>query len=439
MTTQPAHRFAASPLPVLLVLLCLALPPGAASAAEWPAWLGPEDNRVAGPGDYPVVFNAESADWKIPLPGKASSTPIVAGDRIYLTGPADGMDTVTAFDHSGEVVWQTQLGPETPGRHQRLGSGANASPTTDGSGLFVYFKSGTFAALELDGAVRWQRNVVEEFGEDEMIWDQGSSPVVTDDHVILARMHAGESWVGAFDKATGETVWMTPRNYEAPVENDNGYATPVRFQHHGEEALLVWGADHLTAYRAADGVLLWECGGFNPEGTAYWPPIATPAIVGDLVVVPVGRDDRPDQASLHAIRLGGEGDVTDTHRVWVREDLGIYVPTPVHHEGRVYLLRHRGEVVCLDPETGETVWSGELPRAAPSYYSSPLIAGDRLYAAREDGAVFVLGLGGDGFELLAENSLDDRIVASPVPLGTQGLLFRGDEHFFHVTNGAGGE
>jgi outer membrane protein assembly factor BamB len=254
--------------------------------------------------------------------------------------------------------------------------------------------------------------------------------VVTDAHVVLARLHAGESWLLAFDKATGELAWKQPRRYEVPIENDNGYATPLIVRHAGRTVLLVWASDHLTAHDAADGSVLWSCGGFNPENTGYWPAIATPLIVGDMVVVPVGRDDRAGQARVHGIKLGGKGDVTATHRAWKREDLGVFVTTPAEHLGKVYLLRHRGEVVCLDPADGRTVWTGALPKAAAPYYASPVVAGGVLYAAREDGAVFAARVG-EKFELLGENRMGERIVASPVPVRGR-LLLRGDEHLFCV-------
>lgn len=409
--------------------LALALATSAA-AEDWPSWRGQRSNGSTPAGDYPARWEGRAIAWKSPLPGKGSSSPIVWKDRIYLTTPAEGQDAVLALDADGKEVWQTRLGPATPPKHRSLGSSCNASPITDGKGVFVYFKSGTLAALEFDGSIRWQVNLTETFGPERLFWDQGSSPVVTDAHLVLTRMHGGESWIAGFDKQTGELRWKQARNYPTPTENNNGYTTPVPFTHQGEPALLVWGADRLTAHRAADGTVLWHCGGFNPEGTGFWPAIASPVIAGDIVVVPVGRDDRPNQARVHGIRLGGTGDVTATHRVWQRDDLGVFVTSPVESEGKVYLLRHRGEIVCLNPADGRTEWSRALPEASAPYYASPLVAAGRLYAAREDGRVFVARVAG-GFELLAENNLGEQIIASPVPAGGR-LLLRGAEHLFAI-------
>jgi outer membrane protein assembly factor BamB len=403
---------------------CLTVP-----ASHWPSWRGPEGDGSIGFGEYPVKWTADAAAWKVALPGKGGSTPIVWDNRIYLTSPADGEDAVMAFDLSGKELWRTKLGPESRPKHRTLGSSCNSSPVTDGSAVFVYFRSGHFAALEFDGTVRWKQNLTEQFGAEKLFWDQGSSPVVTDKHVILTRMHQGESWVAGFDKATGELKWKVERNYQVPTENDNGYTTPVFFEQDGRKAFLVWGADHLTAHDAGNGELLWQAGGFNPEGTGFWPAISSPVIVGDMAVIPVGRDDRR-QGSIQAVKLGGSGDVTESHRAWARDDVGVFVPALVEHEGRVYLLRNRGGLVCLDPKSGETIWSAELPEGRASYYSSPVIANGVLYAAREDGMIFSVKVG-EKFELLGENPMGERIIASPVPVAGK-LLVRGDDHLFCI-------
>lgn len=397
----------------------------AAGASDWPSWRGPHDDGVAEPGNYPIKWDASTnVLWKAPLPGKGCSTPIVWNQRIYLTAPAAGEDAVLAFDWSGKMLWQTKFGPERSGRHKN-GSGSNPSPVTDGRAVFVGFKSGRFAALEFDGKVRWQTNIVERFGPDTLFWDYGASPVLTEKHVVVVRMHNGESWLAAFDKVTGELRWKTARNYETTRENDNGYTTPLVIRYHGQEALLAWGGEHLTIHEAAGGKLLWSCGGFNPTAGANWPTVAMPVVVGDIAVVAFGRSDR-GIPRLHGIKLSGEGDVTATNRVWNRSDTGTFVPSPAADRGRVYLLRDRGEVECLDPATGATLWSGAFPKTGSNFYGSPVIAGGRLFAVREDGAMFVAAIA-EKFELLAENTMGERVIASPVLVAGR-ILIRGEKN-----------
>lgn len=403
---------------------------GTAGAEDWPAWRGPAAQGSVANGRYPERWTADAVTWKLELPGKGTSTPIVSKGRIYLTTPSGDQDAVMAVDLDGTRLWETRVGPLSEPKHRSLASSCNASPATDGTEVFARFRSGHLVAVEPDGGLRWRINLTEMFGEEKLFWDSGSSPLAAGDLVLVSRLHGGESWVAAFEARTGKVRWKQARNFQAPSENDNGYATPVLIPHAGSSAVLIWGADHLTAHALGDGTLLWTAGGFNPQGTGYWPAIATPVVWKDLVVVPVGRDDRPGQARLTGVRIGGSGDVSASHRAWHREDLGVFVAAPVVSGDRVYLLRHRGEVACVDPATGRTLWTGAFPRTSAPYYASPAVANGILYAAREDGTVFAARVVPQ-FELLSENPMGERLVASPVPAADR-LLLRGDRHLFCI-------
>lgn len=403
----------------------------AADATDWRSWRGPQSSGSIEQGNYPVRFGTDRLLWRTELPGKGCSTPIVLNERIYLTSPVDANDALLCYDSHGREQWRAVFSKENPGKH-RNGSGCNASPVTDGQAVFVYFKSGTFAAVDLDGKVRWKTDLVERFGKDTLFWDHGTSPVLTDRYVIMARMHQGESWLAAFEKETGEMAWKVARNYKTPTECDQGYATPLVIQHNGRESILVWGAEHLTIHDAADGQVSWSCGNFNPDANKLWPAIATPVIVGDMAVIAYGRNDR-GIPRLYGIRLTGSGDVTETNHVWKRDDVGTFVPTPALYKGRVILVRDRGEVVCIDPATGKTIWEGAFPKHRANFYASPLVAGDKLYAPREDGTVFVASVANDKFELLSENDMAESIIGSPVP-ASNCVLIRGERHLFCVNS-----
>ena len=408
----------------------------------WHSWRGPLANGSVEQGSYPVQFGADKYLWRAELPGKGCSTPIVLDANVYVTAPADGKDALICYDaNDGAEKWRAVFDQEKAGKH-RNGSGSNASPVTDGNGVFAYYKSGTLAAVDVEGEKRgkerWKTNLVERFGPDTLFWDHGTSPVLTEKYVVMARMHHGESWLAAFDKASGELAWKVPRNYSTPTECDNGYSTPLVIQHDGKESILVWGAEHLTIHDAADGRVTWSCGNFNPDENRMWPSIATPVVVrggrgggGDMAVIAYGRNDR-GTPRLYGIRLTGSGDVTKTNHVWKRDDLGTFVPTPAVHKGRVILLRDRGEVACIDPATGDTVWESRLPKHRSNFYASPLVAGDKLYAAREDGTVFVANIADNKLEVLAENEMGETIIGSPVPVAANRLIIRGAKHLFCV-------
>ena len=401
----------------------------AADAIDWRSWRGPNDAGSIEQGNFPVKFDADHYLWRTELPGKGCSTPILIQQKIYLTSPVDGKDALLCFDLNGQEKWRASFGAENAGKH-RNGSGSNASPVTDGQSVFVYFKSGTLAAVEFDGKVRWQTNLVERYGKDTLFWDHGTSPVLTKKFVVMARMHKGESWLAAFDKQSGELAWKVARNYSVPTECDHGYSTPLVIDYQGRESLLVWGAEHLTIHNTTDGESVWSCGDFNPDGNQLWPAIATPVIVGDLAVIAYGRNDR-GIPRLHGVRLKGQGDVTETNHVWKRNDVGTFVPTPAVYKGKVIIVRDHGEVACIDPANGKTIWEGAFPKNRANFYSSPLIAGDKLYAPREDGVLFVASIANDKFNVLSENNMGESVIGSPIPAGDR-ILIRGERHLFCI-------
>jgi outer membrane protein assembly factor BamB len=397
-----------------------------AQSNEWPRLRGPSDNGSASMAGAPTKLDDAALAWKVTLPGKGCSTPIVVGRSVYLTVPVDGSDALQSYDLDGKLRWQMLFGAEEPGKH-RNGSGSNPSPASDGKAVFAAYKSGAFAAVNTDGSVRWKTNLVERFGPVNLFWDFGSSPVLTEKNVVVARMHNGESWLAAFDKITGELRWKTARNYEVPREVDNGYTTPQVIQHGGKEALLSWGSDHLTIHSAADGKLLWSCTGFNPDSTPLWPAVASPVLVNDTAVVCFGRADK-GAPRWFGIKVSGQGDVTSTAHLWKRDEVSSFVPSPAAYKGLVYILSDRGQVACIDPATGKAAWTSELPRASANFYASPVIVDGVMYAAREDGVVFVAKVEG-GFELLSENKLDDRIIAALVPAGGR-IFARGNGNLY---------
>ena len=413
-----------------LFTLCVFCEICAGAGDSWPRWRGPQDAGSTGDGNYCINWSAEKIRWKVELPGKGCSTPIVWGKNIYVTSPIDGMNGVLAFDWEGKSLWQVKLGKENAGKH-RNGSGSNPSPATDGTNLLVYFKSGDLASLDFSGRVHWQTNLVASYGPDNLYWDHGASPVLSGTDVIITRMHHGDSWIAAFNKRTGQLHWKVPRNYDTPVEGDHGYGTPITVSNHGKEALLVWGALHLTLHDAADGQLIWSSiAAFNPESRPNWPTVASLVVCKDVAVIPFGRADR-GLPRLHGISLGSNETMTSGGKeIWRRNDFGSFVPTPVAYKGRVYVVRDRGEIDCIDPVAGKTIWSGAFPKASANFYSSPVIAGGKLYAAREDGVVFVASTD-DKFEILAENQMSEHVIASITPCSGR-LLIRGEQHLFCI-------
>jgi outer membrane protein assembly factor BamB len=412
-----------------LALGLLSVMPRASAADNWPQWRGPQSNGVAVEGEYPVKFSAdEGVAWKIALPGLGMSTPAVWGDRIFVTCGIDGEDGVIAYDFAGNELWRKEFGPERPGKN-RNASGSNPSPVTDGEHVVVYYKSGTLAGLDIAGKLLWNINLQEKYGADTLWWDLATSPVLAGDRVIIAVMQDGDSYLAAFNVATGEEIWKQKRQYERPKESDQSYTTPQLAKVDGRDVVVTWGADHLTTHDVATGELVSQYSGFNPDDQGMWRVIASQAVGDNIAVIPFGRGKQ-----VSAVQLGDKGEF-DSKFLWEKRDLGADVPTPVIESGKVYLLGDSGELACLDLKSGDELWKDNLPRNRSKYYASPVLAGRNLYCVREDGVVFVVDVS-DGFKLLSENKMGEKIIATPVPV-RNGLLIRGEQHLFRIGGEAG--
>ena len=410
--TKPSR----APLFALFVAALAPLSP--AGAENWPNWRGPALDGVAAGTGFATSWSPEAhVAWKVTLPGLGASTPAVWGDAIVLTCAIDGNDAAICFDRAGKERWRRSLGPEKAGKHAKA-TGCNPSPVTDGKHVWVYFKSGELAALDLaTGAVAWRENLQERFGEDTLWWDLGTSPVLTRDAVVVAVMQTGPSYLAAFGRTDGKLLWKHDRNLDAPEEAAQSYSTPLVVkgeERFGEpaEVMFVLGADHVTAHDATDGRELWRVGGLNPGGEKYFRSIASPVVAGDLVIAPYARG-----STLTAVKRGGQGDVTTSHVAWARKDLGADVPTPAFQDGKLVVCTDQGKVACLDAPTGKTLWEGELPKNRHAYSASPVLLDSKILVTREDGQSALLAgpaAGAGRFEVVGEGSVGEMTVATPV-------------------------
>lgn len=408
-----------------IVLMVMTL---TAHAQNWPQWRGPDANGIAPKGNYPVNISAtEGILWKAELPGKGGSTPIVWGDRIIITSAigdgAEGEDGVLCFDWSGKLLWQVKLGKQNPGRHAR-GSGSNPSAVTDGERIFVFYKSSTVAALDFNGKLLWKTNLRDTYGEISYFWDLGSSPVLIGKNVLITVMHEGSSYLLALDQATGKVTWKADRNYPGGRESPQSYTTPLIINEGNRTTIVVWGADHLTGHDPATGKLIWSYGGFNPEKRPAWRTIASPAYDQGIIVVPYGRG-----RFTAAMRTGVSGERTEKDFLWQKTDIGADVSTPLVSNGRVYLLSFNGILHCLDLTSGKELWQTKLPDARGVFYSSPTLAGNRLYIISDEGSFFVCEVLPNGIKILNQTKFEDNFVATPVLLRDR-LLLRGTKNLY---------
>ncbi len=251
-------------------LVCL---PVAKSDQNWPNWRGPQATGVAAAGEYATEWTIEkNIEWKFELPGIGASTPVIWEKQIFVTAADGGMNTVLCLDRAGQKQWATQLGEER-GARNRKASGCNPSPVTDGKHVFAYFKSGDLACLDMKGSIIWRMNLQEKYGRDTLWWDLGTSPVLTNDLVVVAVMQTGNSYLIGIEKETGKVIFKEDRNLDAPNESAQSYTTPVVINDGDEQRIIILGADHVTAHHAKTGKQIWVCGGLNPRQAGNWSPV----------------------------------------------------------------------------------------------------------------------------------------------------------------------
>ena len=424
-----------------LVALLLAANP----AENWPQWRGPLQTGASSTADPPQTWDAGGANvrWKTAIPGRGHSTPIVWGDRIFLTtaiaiGPAlpprpstapgnHDNDPVTHKQRfaavaisrkDGKLLWSKTLREALPHEQgHRTASLASSSPVTDGERLYVLFGSFGLYCLDVaDGQVVWQAD----FGPMQSLHGhgEGSSPVLHGETLIINWDHEGQSFASALDKRTGKPIWKVARS------EVTSWATPIVALHAGQPQVIISGTSRIRGYDLASGKVLWECGGLSAN------VVASPVSDGEMVFAGSSYDKR----ALLAIRLAGAtGDITDSkeHIAWSRFRGTPYVPSPLLYDGALYFLTHyQGILSRVDAKTGEdrpgAIRLGDLG----DIYASPVAAAGRVYVTDLNGATAVIAAG-EIPRLLAINRLGEPIAASAALAGRE-LFLRGEKHLYAI-------
>ena len=401
-------------------------------AQNWDNWMGPNYDGVSPAKKLLMDWTPEkNTIWKTELPFRGAATPVLWDEVIVLTSNDGDKNAVLGFDMNGKELWRTHLGIARKGKNPKA-TGANSSPVTDDKNVFVYFKSGELACLDFKGNVVWRTNLQEKYGKDTLWWDLATSPVVSKDSVIVAVMQAGPSYIVAFDKKSGEVNWKIDRTYSPiPKENDQAYTTPTIIEEDGKEVMILWGADHITAYDLGNkGKLIWTCAGMNPDGKAYKRAIASAVVHQGHMVIPFDRQTR-----IAGLKIGGTGDITDKAHLWMTKTpaksnkvpQSSDVPTPCAKDGLAYVLSDFGKIACMKVTDGTVVWSGELGEGREKFSGSPTIVGDKLVAVRDSGEFYVLQLGGDEFKMVSQSHIGETLIARPIFLDDK-ILIRTDKN-----------
>ncbi len=400
----------------------------AASAAEsdWRQWRGPNFDGTSAETGLPLVFGpSQNVVWKTPMAGRSGSTPIVVGDRIFLTTATEDQSDKSlefwALDaDTGKVLWTKKLGG---GDYFRMKHNMSSpSPVSDGSSVWVMTGTGVIKAFDFDGNESWSRDLQKEYGAFGLNHGYGASPLLADGVLYVPVLHGmntdDPSYVVAIEASTGETKWRVERPTDALMESPDAYTTPVLWEHDGTTDLVVTGADYVTGHSLAIGEELWRLGGLNPDRGKMYRIVASPVVAGETVLVPTRV--RP----MQALRARGAG---ATPAVAWKTDKGPDVPTPSVQDGLVYVLSDRGMLTVHELDSGDVVYGPERLETG-TYSASPLVAEGRLYAVSEEGTVTVAKLG-RAFEVLAVNEVDEYTLSSLV--AARGRIYhRTDKHLY---------
>ncbi len=373
------------------------VPPEGDGARYWSRWRGPSGQGIVEGTGYPDTWSeTTNVAWKTDVPGSGHSSPIVWGDRIFLTTSRDRGNRVSilSFRRSdGALLWETDAPDGRAERHHGKNSPASATVTTDGERIYASFGSRGMVAVDFDGRVAWHRDL----GHIANYHGPAGSPLLYRDTVIIYQDQRGGAFVIALDKRTGETRWRTARSASV------GWGSPVAITVGDHDELIVSSQRQVQSYDPTTGEELWSCGGNRVE------VIPTPVVGHGLVFCTSGR-----AGPTLAIRPGGRGDVTDTHVEWKTTRGSPFVPSPVLYGDYLYTLNDMSGIITnLNAKTGETIWQERLGRPRREGISaSPVIVDDKLFVTTDDGQTFVMKTGPE-FELLHTNDIGERTLASP--------------------------
>lgn len=370
-------------------------------AKYWSRWRGPSGQGIVKSGKYTDKWSpTERVKWKSPVPGRGHSSPIVWGDRIFLTTEYDNGARLSmlSFQRSnGKQLWETFVPANGVEHVYPKNSRASATAVTDGKLVYASFGTHGLAAFDFAGKIVWHTPV----GQLNNYHGSAGSPILFKDRIFIYQDHRGTestgSFVAAFDKQTGKEVWKTPR-----VET-TGWGTPIVIRAGDRDELIISSQRKVYAYDPETGKELWTVGGLTFE------VIPTPVVAEGLVICSSGR-----QGPTIAIRPGGNGDVTQTHVAWSSPKGSPFVPSGVVVDSILYLVNDIQSVLTAhDVKTGEVLYQGRLGVAKKEGFSaSPVTFDGKVFFTNDDGETFVLKAGRE-FNLLHVNQLGEQTLASP--------------------------
>lgn len=381
----------------------LAALPSMLSASDWPQFRGPYFNGSTDETGLPTKWSTtENVAWAADLPGPGASTPIVSGDRVFLSAASSESDTLFALAvdrKSGKVLWSHAVAKGISRTYRS--NFASPSPATDGERVVFFFGNGELVTFDVTGKKLWQKNIQKEYGDFAFLWTFASSPLLYDGKLYLQvlqrdtpvdgrgfRDRKNESYLLALDPRTGKELWRRVRPSKARSESREAFTTPIPIEQGGKRSILVIGGDALTGHDPATGEELWRWGTWNPRRIGHWRHVPSPVHGAGTVLVCAPKRD-----PIYAIRLENPRTLAAEPVAWVsrqEREVSSDVPTPAFYDGDFFVLSDlRKALTRVDPATGRVKWRLSTP-GMKKYEASPLAADGKIYIVSFVGQVVVV-------------------------------------------------
>jgi outer membrane protein assembly factor BamB len=414
-----------------------------ASAADWANWRGPNHNGSTEAAGLPVKFSkTENIAWKVTLPGPSAATPIILGDKVFVSSTDPKAKELLALcldRRTGKEIWRRVVG--TGHQLDDRSNYASPSPATDGEVVTFFYGNGDLATFDLNGKKLWSKKIQGEENGFAFQWTFSSSPLLHDGILYLqilqrdtgvrghGKANGNESYLLALNPKTGKQLWKHNRPSNAKAESLEAFSTPMPFTHNGRDELLIVGGDCLTGHNPKTGEELWRWGTWNPSRIGHWRLVPSPAAGGDVILACA-----PKGGSVYAVKAGAKGEGALTWKSGGRKDaVTSDVCTPLFYGGNFYVVYGEGRdkmISCIAPNTGKVLWSRNL-ESRPKFRASPTAADGKIYLQNHAGEAFVVDA--QNGKILHRTMLGDKgddltrasvaIVGKQLFIRTNGTLF----------------
>ena len=432
----------------LLLVLATAAFTTTLHAGNWPHWRGPHYNGSSEEKGLPTTWSKkEQVVWSAPLPGPSASTPVVWGDRVFLSSNDLAGEQLQAlcFDRkSGKQLWKHTVAKGL--RRDHRSSYSAPSPVTDGKIVVFFYGNGALAVYDLNGFEVWSKDIQKDYGVFAFGWTFASSPLLFDGKLYLQVLQRdvpvdgrgfadrkNESYLLALDPKNGDELWRHIRPSQAKKESREAFTTPVPFEYRGKKELLVIGGDDLTGHDPATGKELWRWGTWNPTRIGHWRHVPSPVASEDVILVCAPKRD-----PVYAIKAGGSGQLTENSIAWISKEtreVSSDVPTPAYYDGDFFILSDvRKALSRVDPRTGDVKWKIDTP-GLQKYEASPLAADGKIYLINFVGEVVIVSAA-DGSIInqidMGEGETRDFPVRSSIVASDGELFIRTNEELYCI-------